>query len=183
MGKNPKIAVLGGGSWATAIVKMLTQNEDYVGWWVRREEVAAHIRQHHHNPNYLSDVALETDKIYVDHDLMSVASQAEILVLAVPSAFLAEAIEPLRELLATKWVISAVKGIEPGSHQIIGEYLHDNIGLEYSRFGAIVGPCHAEEVASERLSYLTLAPLQRLLQAKFRIFSTIVSLEPICLAT
>lgn len=157
MGKNPKIAVLGGGSWATAIVKMLTQNEDYVGWWVRREEVAAHIRQFHHNPNYLSDVALETDKIYVDHDLMSVASQAEILVLAVPSAFLAEAIEPLRELLPQKWVISAVKGIEPGSHQIIGEYLHDNIGLDYSRFGAIVGPCHAEEIALERLSYLTVA--------------------------
>jgi len=157
MGKNPKIAVLGGGSWATAIVKMLTQNEEYVGWWVRREEVAAHIRQFHHNPNYLSDVALETDKIYVDHDLMSVASQAEILVLAVPSAFLAEAIEPLRELLPQKWVISAVKGIEPGSHQIIGEYLHDNIGLEYSRFGAIVGPCHAEEIALERLSYLTVA--------------------------
>ena len=73
------------------------------------------------------------------------------------SAFLAEAIEPLRELLPQKWVISAVKGIEPGSHQIIGEYLHDNIGLEYSRFGAIVGPCHAEEIALERLSYLTVA--------------------------
>ncbi|MEY3941935.1 MAG: hypothetical protein RIR07_821 [Bacteroidota bacterium] len=157
MGKNPKIAVLGGGSWATAIVKMLTQNEDYVGWWVRREEVAAHIRQHHHNPHYLSDVALETDRIYVDHDLMSVASQAEILVLAVPSAFLAEAIEPLRELLATKWVISAVKGIEPESHQIIGEYLHDGMSLDYSRFGALVGPCHAEEIALERLSYLTVA--------------------------
>lgn len=157
MGKNPKVAVLGGGSWATAIVKMLTQNEDYVGWWVRREEVAAHIRQFHHNPHYLSDVDLETDRIYVDHDLLSVASQAEILVLAVPSAFLAEAIEPLRELLPSKWVISAVKGIEPGSHQIIGEYLHDNIGLDYSRFGAIVGPCHAEEIALERLSYLTVA--------------------------
>lgn len=157
MGKNPKVAVLGGGSWATAIVKMLTQNEDYVGWWVRREEVAGHIRQFHHNPHYLSDVDLETDRIYVDHDLLSVASQAEILVLAVPSAFLAEAIEPLRELLPSKWIISAVKGIEPGSHQIIGEYLHDNIGLDYSRFGAIVGPCHAEEIALERLSYLTVA--------------------------
>ncbi len=105
MGKNPKIAVLGGGSWATAIVKMLTQNEDYVGWWVRREEVALHIRKYHHNPNYLSEVELETDKIYVDHDIMSVAAQAEILVLAVPSAFLAEAIEPLREVLPNKRVI------------------------------------------------------------------------------
>ncbi len=157
MGKSPKIAVIGGGSWATAIVKMLTQNEDYVGWWVRREEVALHIRKYHHNPNYLSDADLPTDRIYVDHDLMSVASQAEILILAIPSAFLAEAIEPLRDLLSTKFIISAVKGIEPESHQIIGEYLHDTMGLDYSQFGALVGPCHAEEIALERLSYLTVA--------------------------
>jgi glycerol-3-phosphate dehydrogenase (NAD(P)+) len=108
---------------------MLTQNEDFVGWWVRREEVALHIRQYHHNPNYLSEVELETDKIYVDHDLLSVAAQAEILVLAVPSAFLAEAIEPLRDVLAQKWVVSAVKGIVAPNHWRVPSRPH-GLGLQ-----------------------------------------------------
>ncbi len=157
MGKNPSIAVIGSGSWATALVKILSQNNDRVGWWVRHDEDIMHIQIHHHNPKYLSEVELDVEKLDMDSDIVSVAEDSDILVLAVPSAFLAEAIEPLREILPTKMVFSAVKGIVPQTHQIVGEFLHDSFGLDYSQFGAILGPCHAEEVALERLSYLTIA--------------------------
>ncbi|MFZ8866353.1 MAG: NAD(P)H-dependent glycerol-3-phosphate dehydrogenase [Schleiferiaceae bacterium] len=157
MGKNPSIAVLGSGSWATALVKILSQNNDRVGWWVRSDETILHVQIHHHNPKYLSEVELDVDKLDMDSDIRAVAEEADILVLAIPSAFLAEAIEPIRDLLPSKNVFSAVKGIVPQTHQIVGEYLHDSFGLSYQQFGAVLGPCHAEEVALERLSYLTIA--------------------------
>ena len=157
MGKNPSIAVIGSGSWATALVKILSQNNDRVGWWLRHDEDILHVQIHHHNPKYLSEVELDVDKLDMDSDICAVAEDSDILVLAIPSAFLAEAIEPLRDLLPTKMVFSAVKGIVPQTHQIVGEFLHDHFGLDYSQFGAILGPCHAEEVALERLSYLTIA--------------------------
>ncbi|NDD50169.1 MAG: glycerol-3-phosphate dehydrogenase, partial [Flavobacteriia bacterium] len=143
MGKNPSIAVIGSGSWATALVKILSQNNDRVGWWLRHDEDILHVQIHHHNPKYLSEVELDVEKLDMDSDIRTVAEDSDILVLAIPSAFLAEAIEPLRDILPTKMVFSAVKGIVPQTHQIVGEFLHDHFGLDYSQFGAILGPCHA----------------------------------------
>jgi len=151
-----RIAVLGGGSWATALVKIFSSNAP-VGWWVRSVDDVAHIQRNHHNPRYLSDVELHMDRIDLHSDLMTVVKQADILVLAVPSAFMVDALAPLKDILKTKRVISAVKGIVPETHQIVGEYLRDHMGLDMAHFGAIVGACHAEEVALERLSYLTVA--------------------------
>ena len=151
-----RIAVLGGGSWATALVKIFSSNAP-VGWWVRSIDDVAHIQRNHHNPRYLSDVELHMDRIDLHSDLMTVVKQTDILVLAVPSAFMVDALAPLKDILQSKRVISAVKGIVPETHQIVGEYLRDHMGLDMAHFGAIVGACHAEEVALERLSYLTVA--------------------------
>ncbi|MDP4601288.1 MAG: NAD(P)H-dependent glycerol-3-phosphate dehydrogenase [Schleiferiaceae bacterium] len=155
--KSPRIAVIGGGSFATALIKLLANNNEYVGWWVRDPEMALHIQRFHHNPRYLTDVALNTEHLAIDSDLDSVVEDADIIVLAVPSAFLKSALENLHVSLEGKKVFSAIKGIVPDSNQIVGEFMHDTYGVDYKDFGVIVGPCHAEEVALERLSYLTLA--------------------------
>ncbi len=152
-----KTAVIGGGSWATAIVKMLTQNSDYVGWWMRNPEAVEHIQKYHHNPNYLSSVELLTEKIDVSTDLNRLVRQADLLVFAVPSAFLKEALKDLTEDISEKWVFSAIKGIVPDENLIVGEFFHEKYKVPIENIGVITGPCHAEEVALERLSYLTLA--------------------------
>lgn len=149
--------MIGGGSFATALIKLLANNNEYVGWWVRDPETALHIQRHHHNPRYLTDVELNTEHLAIDTDLDSVVEDADILVLAVPSAFLKSALDNLHVSLKGKKVFSAIKGIVPDNNQIVGEFMHDTYGVDYSDFGVIVGPCHAEEVALERLSYLTVA--------------------------
>ena len=92
-----KIAVIGGGSWATAIVKMLTEHNDYVGWWMRNEDSVEQIKRLHHNPNYLSSIELKTESIDVSTDINHVVAEADTLIFAVPSAFLKNALKNLEE--------------------------------------------------------------------------------------
>lgn len=152
-----KIAVIGGGSWATAIVKILTENNDYVGWWMRSEETVEHIKRFHHNPRYLSSVELMTEKIDVSTDLNHVVNESDYVIFAVPSAFLKNALESLTVDLSTKTIFSAIKGIVPDENVIVGEFFHQKYNVPMENIGVITGPCHAEEVALERLSYLTIA--------------------------
>ena len=152
-----KIAVIGGGSWATAIVKILTENNDYVGWWMRSEESVEHIKRFHHNPRYLSSVELMTEKIDVSTDLNHIINESEFVIFAVPSAFLKNALEGLEVDLSTKTIFSAIKGIVPDENVIVGEFFHNKYNVPMENIGVITGPCHAEEVALERLSYLTIA--------------------------
>lgn len=152
-----KIAVIGGGSWATAIVKILTENNDYVGWWMRSEETVEHIKRFHHNPRYLSSVELMTEKIDVSTDLNHVVNESDYVIFAVPSAFLKNALESLTVDLTTKTIFSAIKGIVPDENVIVGEFFHQKYNVPMENIGVITGPCHAEEVALERLSYLTIA--------------------------
>ncbi len=154
-----KIAVIGGGSWATAIVKILTENNDYVGWWMRDEESVDHIKKFHHNPRYLSSVELMTEKIDVSTDLDHIINEATYLVFAVPSAFLKNALDSLTVDISDKVVFSAIKGIIPDENLIVGEFFHEKYKVPLENIGVITGPCHAEEVALERLSYLTIASL------------------------
>lgn len=154
-----KIAVIGGGSWATAIVKILTENNDYVGWWMRDEDSVEHIKKFHHNPRYLSSVELMTEKIDVSTDLNHIISEATYLVFAVPSAFLKNALDSLTLDISKKVVFSAIKGIIPDENLIVGEFFHEKYKVPLENIGVITGPCHAEEVALERLSYLTIAGL------------------------
>lgn len=151
------IAVIGGGSWATAIVKILTENNDYVGWWMRDEENVMHIKKYHNNLKYLSSVELATERIDISNDLNHIVSNADCLIFAIPSAFLKSALSSLEVDIKDKHVFSAIKGIVPDENLIVGEYFNQNLGVPLDQIGVITGPCHAEEVALERLSYLTVA--------------------------
>lgn len=157
MSEERKIAVVGGGSWATAIVKMLSNNVDELLWWMRNEDAVKHIKETQHNPRYLSDVRINTDVVNVSSNLLETCSAADVIVLAVPSAFLHTTLSSLNIDLSSKIFFSAVKGIIPEHNQIVGEYMQKSYNVHANQIGVITGPCHAEEVALERLSYLTVA--------------------------
>lgn len=155
---NTSIAVIGGGSWATAIVKILSNNVSSIHWWVRSADTADFIRKYRHNPNYLSDVEIELEKVTVTNDLKKAVSEASVIILAVPSAFLKPTLEIIGpSAFSGKTVFSAIKGIVPDDLLIIGDFLHQKMNIPVDKIGVITGPCHAEEVAMERLSYLTIA--------------------------
>ena len=154
---NPRIAVFGGGSWATAIVKMLTENIENVGWYMRNTNAINHIKKHGHNPNYLSSAELKTNKLDLSNDINNIVDNYDVLIFVIPSAFLKKELEKLTASLTDKIIFSAIKGIVPETGLIIGEHFHDIYNIPFENIGVITGPCHAEEVAMERLSYLTLA--------------------------
>lgn len=156
---NPtKVAIIGGGSFATALVKIFSNNTAAISWWLRNPETVSFIHKYHHNPNYLTDVQIATDKISVSSDIKKVIDGAGIVVLAVPSAFLISSIKGLSaDDLRGKMIVSGIKGIVPEYNLIIGDYLHHHLQIPLNNIAVITGPCHAEEVALERLSYLTVA--------------------------
>ena len=156
IGKDTRCAVIGYGSWATAIVGLLTANEAHVGWYVRNPEVLEGLRSEGRNPRYLSDSEFDMSRLEVSDNLDEVVRSADILVLAVPSAYLREFLAPLTEPLADKFIISAIKGIIPGDcYKTVVEYVHDEYGVPYDRLGLLTGPSHAEEVSRGKLTYLT----------------------------
>ena len=157
MDNQPKVAVLGGGSWATAIVKMLCENLETVGWYMRSTFVAEHIKLNKHNPNYLSSAELHPNQLILSNNINKTVEDYDILVFAIPSAFLTSELRKLTTPLTDKVVFSAIKGIVPESGLIVGEHFFKNYNTPYNNIGVITGPCHAEEVAMERLSYLTIA--------------------------
>jgi len=157
MNNQLKIAVLGGGSWATAIVKMLCENIETVGWYMRSTYVAEHIKLNKHNPNYLSSAELHPNQLILSNNINKTVEDYDILVFAIPSAFLTSELGKLTTPLTNKVVFSAIKGIVPESGLIVGEHFFKKYNIPYKSIGVITGPCHAEEVAMERLSYLTIA--------------------------
>ena len=159
MSTEKKIAVIGGGSWATAMVKILANNVDSLFWWMRNEDAVQHIKDTQHNPRYLSGARINTEVVQVSSDLKTICEQADVIVLAVPSAFLHNTLSSLDLDLSKKIFFSAVKGIIPEYNQIVGEYIQEHYNVPLNNIGVITGPCHAEEVALERLSYLTVKTL------------------------
>lgn len=154
------VGMVGSGSWATAMIKMLGDNEveKSVYWWVRNREVAEYIRTVRHNPNYLSAVTVKIPKRHIVSDIRAVVANSDIVILNTPAAFLKDALQPLTaDLFRDKIVVSAIKGIVPEENQIVGEFLQDRYGIPFDRIAVISGPCHAEEVSLEKLSYLTVA--------------------------
>lgn len=152
-----KIAVIGGGSWATALVKILCENNTTVGWYVRNEVIYNHLVQGRHNPNYLSSVEFDMSKLDLQTDINKIIQQYDVLIIATPSFYLGNMLAPLTVSLKDIVVFSAIKGIVPEKKVLVGAYLAQNYNVDEALFGVIAGPCHAEEVALERLSYLTLA--------------------------
>ncbi len=157
MAENLKFAVIGGGSWATAIAKMLCANVQEIAWYMRNEAAIEHIKIEKHNPNYLSSVEFDTNKLRLTHDINEAVAYADYLIFAIPSAFLETELANLTTSLENKIIFSAIKGIVPETSLIVGEHFHVNYNIPYDNIGVITGPCHAEEVALERLSYLTIA--------------------------
>lgn len=152
-----KYAVFGSGSWATAIVKMLCENLDEVGWYMRSVYIKEHLLKEQHNPSYLSSVEFNTSQLKISNEINEMATYADVLIFVIPSAFIHDELLKLNVDFKDKIIVSAVKGIMPETGKLVGEHFHDIYGVSYENIAVISGPCHAEEVALERLSYLTIA--------------------------
>ncbi|MBF4486107.1 NAD(P)H-dependent glycerol-3-phosphate dehydrogenase [Flavobacterium sp. CSZ] len=157
MSENLKFAVIGGGSWATAIAKMLCVNLSEIAWYMRNDAAIEHIQKYKHNPNYLSSVEFDTAKLKLTNNINEAVEYADYVIFAIPSAFLDAELKHLTVSLSDKIIFSAIKGIVPETSLIVGEHFHIQYDIPYYNIGVITGPCHAEEVALERLSYLTIA--------------------------
>lgn len=154
---NPNFGVIGSGSWATAIVKMLCENVPEVNWYIRKQEVINYIEKEHHNPNYLSAVEFDPKQINLSSNIDKVIQESDILIFVVPSAFLKKELDKITVDITGKIIFSAIKGIVPESQLLVGEHFNKEYDIPFDNIGVITGPCHAEEVALERLSYLTIA--------------------------
>jgi glycerol-3-phosphate dehydrogenase (NAD(P)+) len=156
------IGIIGNGSWGTALAKILTDNGLKIHWWLRNEAAVEHLATRHHNPHYLTSVTFSKDSIRPTTDLDLVFSACETIIFAVPSAYAADV---LCKVNAEQWkgkkVISAIKGILPDSQQLLSDYLETAQAFPLADYIAVTGPCHAEEVAAERLSYLTFSGLNK----------------------
>jgi glycerol-3-phosphate dehydrogenase (NAD(P)+) len=157
MSENIKFAVIGGGSWATAIAKMLCVNLEEIAWYMRNEDAIEHLKTHHHNPNYLSSVEFDIKKLKLTNDINEAVAYADYIIFAIPSAFLGGELKKLTASLKDKIIFSAIKGIVLETSLIVGEHFNKTYDIPFENIGVITGPCHAEEVALERLSYLTIA--------------------------
>jgi glycerol-3-phosphate dehydrogenase (NAD(P)+) len=155
--QNKKVAVIGGGSWATAIVKILLNNLDKVNWYLRDKEQIEYLQKYCHNPRYLSTVSFNLNKLNLSNDLEQVFNESDILFIVTPSAFLYEMFNDLKvENSKEKILVSAVKGMIPEENDIPSRYFHKVFGTPTVNIALVSGPCHAEEVAMEKLSYLTI---------------------------
>lgn len=155
------IAVLGSGSWATAIVKIATQNHDKVYWWVRETEIVEGVRQYGRNPLFLRSCQLDTNKIEITTDIKKVISATDTIVLVIPSAFVEKSLQDLTPSdFENKIIISATKGIIPSTNQIVADYLQTQFKVELDKQAVLSGPSHAEEIAQDGMTYLTLGAHQ-----------------------
>jgi len=157
MATHAKIGILGGGSWATALVKILLGNGHKINWYMRDEENVKYILKYQRNKNFLSDVKIDTTNVNFYHSTNEIAKDSDILIFAIPAAFLKKALKDLKEPLDNKIIVSAIKGIIPDENLIIADFFEKHFNVPKNSFVVISGPCHAEEVALERLSYLTVS--------------------------
>lgn len=157
MDQPRKIGVLGGGSWATALVKLLLNNSGNVNWYVRQHDNIEKIKEFKHNPQYLSSVELDTDRICFYEQISEAILDSDILIIAIPAPFIEESFNKYYGDYCNKLIFSAVKGIIPQHNLTVTEYFNSMYNVPFSKLGIISGPCHAEEIALERLSYLTIS--------------------------
>ena len=161
-----RIGVIGSGSWGTAIAKILTDNGNEINWCVRSNEILQHLQAKHSNPTYLSSIEFDLDALQLTTNPLDVYQASDCIVFAVPSEFAFSYIDPFIELLSNKIIISAVKGILPSKKMLMNEYLQQVAHADPKNYVAIMGPCHAEEVAAKKLSFLTFAAVETSLAEK-----------------
>jgi glycerol-3-phosphate dehydrogenase (NAD(P)+) len=151
-----RVGLLGSGSWATALAKILADNHFKISWWIRKPEDLRAIHLRRCNPSYLSSVHFDLKNITLSTDAGEVIRQSDWVIVCIPSAFIREVIDPLpRDIFGDKSVISAVKGIIPGENLLLNDYLGQNFMVPLENYFSITGPCHAEEVAAQKLTYVT----------------------------
>jgi glycerol-3-phosphate dehydrogenase (NAD(P)+) len=151
-----RFGVIGSGSWATALAKILTDNRNPINWWIRNQTTIKHLQSRHHNPQYLPSVYFDTSLLTLTTEVGKVIEGSDCIVIAVPSAYVKETFEGLdKAVFKGKKVLSAVKGILPEENLLLNEFLHRKFDVDIADYFTVMGPCHAEEVAAEKLSYLT----------------------------
>ena len=151
-----KIAVMGGGSWATALAKLLMNNCERITWYMRRDDRIEEFRRDGHNPAYLTDVNFDINRIDFSSDINKVCSESDTLLLVMPSPYFKAHVDKITVDISGKSIVSAVKGIVPDTNELITDYMHRTFGIERDKSLVISGPCHAEEVALDHPSYLTI---------------------------
>ena len=155
-----RFGIIGSGSWGTALVKILTDNQQSLNWWIRNPGVIDHIRKKGHNPQYLTSVYFDINRLNLTNDLVKLINDSDCLIIAVPSAYIEQIFDPLpAEIFEGKQILSAVKGILPGKNLLLNDYLKQQFRFETEGYFTVMGPCHAEEIAAEKLSYLTFSGL------------------------
>ncbi len=151
-----RFGIIGSGSWGTALVKILTDNKQSINWWIRNPAIIDHLEKKGHNPQYLSSVYFDLNRLRITNNLQKLIRDSDCLVIAVPSAFIEQIFDGLAtDIFYDKKILSAVKGILPGKNLLLNDYLGQYFQFETSHYFTVMGPCHAEEVAAEKLSYLT----------------------------
>ena len=151
------MAIMGGGSWATALAKIVLSTQDHIHWYMRRPEQIEAFKQLKHNPSYLTSVRFDTDRIHFYSDINQAIDESDTLVFATPSPFFKQHLHKVTTSMREKFIISAIKGIVPDENLLVTNYFTKHYGVSADQIAIIGGPCHAEEIALERLSYITLA--------------------------
>jgi glycerol-3-phosphate dehydrogenase (NAD(P)+) len=165
--KTDKVGVIGSGSWATALAKMLLENVSQVNWFFRKKETIEVFKELRTNPRYLQSVEFDLSRINFFHNVNDLINDSDIIVLAAPSAFLPDLLKRSKKNLSNKFILSGIKGIVSKDNLLVVEYLNQQFNVPLKNMGVIAGPCHAEEVALEKLSYLTIASLDEAKAAGF----------------
>jgi len=148
--------IIGSGSWATALAKILTDNHHHINWWIRNADTIDQIKRRSHNPHYLSSVYFNTSLLSLQNDIKKVIADSDVIIIAVPSAFIEETLATLgNDAFENKKIVSAIKGIIPQKNVLLNAYLLNQFEVSLEDYFVVLGPCHAEEVAAEKLSYLT----------------------------
>ena len=151
-----QFGIIGSGSWATALAKILTDNNNRINWWIRDTDTINFLQQRKHNPHYVSNIRFDNNMLQLSSSLNYVIEQSDVLLIAVPSAYIHSVLTTLNtDAFANKKIISAIKGLLPDRSELLNEYLSKNFSMSLENYFAVLGPCHAEEIAAEKLSYLT----------------------------
>ncbi len=165
--KTDKIGIIGSGTWATALAKMLLENVSEINWFFRKKDTIEVFKELKNNPRYLQSVEFDLNRIHLYNNIVDIIKDSDIIILAVPSAFLPDILKKARKYLSKKHILSGIKGIIPKENLLVLEYLNKNFNVPYENMGVIAGPCHAEEVALEKLSYITIACKDEVKAANF----------------
>jgi len=159
-----RVAVIGSGSWGTAIVKILSSNVSQINWWIREDEIIENLKNYKRNPIYLSSVEFNPEKLFLSNDIKEIISKSDYLVFAIPSAFLSDSLKDITiDDMKGKTIISAIKGIVPAHNKIIADFFNQDFKISFSNIVVVSGPSHAEEIALEKLTYLTVASQNQIL--------------------